>query len=599
MIIKRLHLENFQSIRGPVTLDLAPLTLLYGPNSAGKSAIGDALQFIGSALTSSVDPALIEKWWHNVSPAGRFVVGLGVEFSAQDDIPHLLRRLGLSRFVTSGWSPSTEENDPALWMAESLLDLSHRAQPRIPEPEIKDQSYRTVQMDIVFQLDPEARLLAERPGFSRVALHLDGAPVLEILEWGATVRVHRNHPRFGFDRHPMVALAMIETEAEALIGSLPEKMRDRLVRISESTLDLRYLFAPFDGKGLRDDFAPDDNGASLFDVSWEDGKSDGSDVEDPRGVSSPWGLDEAQRSCVRALKGVFGGIFVIPARLLGSAAERLVRVGPIRVVPGARDLTWTFEKDNNFVDPQYSLDYALPPREDWTNGIAAWKAAALSPRLLGRVNRWMGEGFLGLGYQVVSRRVVAKLEPIVVGLRPDIMAALRRGVTPPAGFPGSERPVVIAYLFDEKRGTSVDCSDVGSGVTQIFPVLAAIAAGRSPLFLEQPELHLHPRLQNVVADLLLQSLDDSEYDDVVRGPVIVETHSESLALRVLRRIREGARRSGTFSERLEAAQKVGFYYFRAGESATTVHHVRVDAAGRFVDRWPEGFFEDRLEDLFE
>lgn len=42
-----LFLENFRSIRGPVDLDLAPITLLYGPNSAGKTAIREALRLAG------------------------------------------------------------------------------------------------------------------------------------------------------------------------------------------------------------------------------------------------------------------------------------------------------------------------------------------------------------------------------------------------------------------------------------------------------------------------------------------------------------------------------------------------------------------------
>ena len=41
-----LEMENFQSITQSVGLDFAPITLLYGPNSAGKSSVFDALEFL-------------------------------------------------------------------------------------------------------------------------------------------------------------------------------------------------------------------------------------------------------------------------------------------------------------------------------------------------------------------------------------------------------------------------------------------------------------------------------------------------------------------------------------------------------------------------
>jgi predicted ATPase len=48
----------------------------------------------------------------------------------------------------------------------------------------------------------------------------------------------------------------------------------------------------------------------------------------------------------------------------------------------------------------------------------------------------------------------------------------------------------------------------------------------------------------------------------------------------------------------ELADSIVFYYFRKVGAETTIHKIRVDSSGRFVDEWPEGFFEDRMEDLF-
>jgi len=41
-----MFLENFQSLRAPAYIKIAGITMLYGPNSAGKSSILDALDLI-------------------------------------------------------------------------------------------------------------------------------------------------------------------------------------------------------------------------------------------------------------------------------------------------------------------------------------------------------------------------------------------------------------------------------------------------------------------------------------------------------------------------------------------------------------------------
>jgi len=50
MILKALTLENFKGIREPVRIEFAPLTLLFGPNNAGKSTIIQALMYAREVL---------------------------------------------------------------------------------------------------------------------------------------------------------------------------------------------------------------------------------------------------------------------------------------------------------------------------------------------------------------------------------------------------------------------------------------------------------------------------------------------------------------------------------------------------------------------
>ena len=58
-----LGMQNFQSIREYTKIPLAPITLIYGQNSAGKSAIHDGLIFLSEFLRNGKVPhALLDRW---------------------------------------------------------------------------------------------------------------------------------------------------------------------------------------------------------------------------------------------------------------------------------------------------------------------------------------------------------------------------------------------------------------------------------------------------------------------------------------------------------------------------------------------------------
>lgn len=76
-------------------------------------------------------------------------------------------------------------------------------------------------------------------------------------------------------------------------------------------------------------------------------------------------------------------------------------------------------------------------------------------------------------------------------------------------------------------------SDVGFGVSQSLPILVEGLSMRTKqtLLLEQPEIHLHPKMQMRMADFLLSlAMQDKQ--------VIVETHSDHIINRLVRRALE-------------------------------------------------------------
>ncbi len=94
-------------------------------------------------------------------------------------------------------------------------------------------------------------------------------------------------------------------------------------------------------------------------------------------------------------------------------------------------------------------------------------------------------------------------------------------------------------IHDTFSGAYVGYSDVGSGLTQVLPILMeldfALALDEPyTLLIEQPELHLHPYMQAALADVFLEAVEAS--NGMLQ--LIVETHSEAILLRLGKRIRQ-------------------------------------------------------------
>lgn len=139
----------------------------------------------------------------------------------------------------------------------------------------------------------------------------------------------------------------------------------------------------------------------------------------------------------------------------------------------------------------------------------------------------------------------------------------------------------------------VSPSNMGIGFSQMMPLVAsAFGSENSLIAIEQPELHVHPALQTELADLFIQSAKE-------RGNrFLIETHSEHLILRVMRRIRETTRNSLPEGKHPIKPEAVAILYVQPGDNGSTVQELRIDEQGRFVDNWPQGFFEERLDEMF-
>lgn len=130
-----------------------------------------------------------------------------------------------------------------------------------------------------------------------------------------------------------------------------------------------------------------------------------------------------------------------------------------------------------------------------------------------------------------------------------------------------------------KTKDTVSIADVGFGVSQTLPVLVALLTAEPGqlVYLEQPEIHLHPRAQIALARVLANAAE--------RGVrVVAETHSALLLLAVQTLVAEGH-----FDP-----QKVKLHWFARGDDGLTkITSADLDDMGAFGD-WPEDFADVAL-----
>lgn len=142
---------------------------------------------------------------------------------------------------------------------------------------------------------------------------------------------------------------------------------------------------------------------------------------------------------------------------------------------------------------------------------------------------------------------------------------------------------VFSLMLNRAKGsTKVNVADTGFGLSQILPLIVQgyVSPPGATLLAEQPEIHLNPKLQSVLGDLLV--------DIALRGvKVVLETHSEHLILRIRRLIAE---------KRISAAQ-IGLYYVERDMNESTARRIPLDDVGHIESsEWPKGFFEDGLSE---
>jgi predicted ATPase len=136
--------------------------------------------------------------------------------------------------------------------------------------------------------------------------------------------------------------------------------------------------------------------------------------------------------------------------------------------------------------------------------------------------------------------------------------------------------------------TEVGLPDVGFGVSQVLPALvqAFYCPVGSIVWMEQPEIHLHPQVQAELADVFISATHAYESGRPRNVQLIVETHSEHFLNRLQRRIAE---------ERLKP-EDVAIYFAKPSSAGAELEELTVNEFGD-ITNWPDNFFGDDMGDI--
>ena len=134
-----------------------------------------------------------------------------------------------------------------------------------------------------------------------------------------------------------------------------------------------------------------------------------------------------------------------------------------------------------------------------------------------------------------------------------------------------------------RNSTEVTLADLGHGVSDLFPLLVhcCYVPEGSTLILEQPGIHLHPKAQADLADLLIEAITERDLQ------ILIESHSEHFLTRLQRRIAE---------EKIVADQ-TALYFCRNDKGFSEIDRLEIDDFGN-IKNWPENFFGEVMSDMF-
>lgn len=522
MIIKALTLENFKGISEPVRVEFKPITLLFGPNSAGKSTIVQALHYAREVLERNNTNA------DRVGSADdSFDLGGFVNIVHKHDL-----NLPIKLKFEISFSPLADYTD----FMKDKVDNAWI------EYEIKWSNF------------------LEAPLVISTTVGMDGEYFGRIVcaEDGKRARISDlNYTHHFLARTEIEIKEGEKTDISQLLMNLLASIKKEFWPSGQSDNNL----------GL---FIDQSSALPRFSVLDEEIRSEDSDGEEADYYSD-------EPSSWEKVNDFFHTYFTGLTSVLRDELKVFRYIGPIRKTP-----------------PRIYSPVRTEDEARWSSGLAAWDLMyTSSPSFIESVNAWVSaEHRLNTGYRVNLKRYK---ELDLDG--PAYRALVADTVLDDSDYLKGELVLLAEKrrisLIDERRGIEVQPYDIGIGISQVLPVVVAALDNKSDfVIIEQPELHIHPGLQVSMGDLFISQIQDGN------KTFILETHSEHLLLRLLRRIRETSEDELPPEAIPITPEQLSVNYVEQSDGVLRIRQLLISPDGDSLGEWPKGFFEERARELF-
>lgn len=572
-----LEIENFQSIKESMRIEFAPITLLFGPNSAGKSAVYDALEFFECLWdpTKSENENLeqmIDRWARREN-GKKLPIRLAVEFqynaedAGSDDIWRDDRN----------WKCSKARNDCSFILDTfddfegdwpELVDTVIRLEIQIGFDESGDakasvpflnglsiKNRGQIILGYGSGIDPKCSSRVTRYGYDGVSVYIDSSSLFANYSLSEFKLEYDQIFRFKNDRGCEAIIPNLNlTEVVAATpmwhwegNASRSELQGYYNLYAQNVSDLIFYFGTLFGQIFRESSPV---------------------VKADRQVPSP-------SEALFVIDYKLGGWWNSQDRFAAASPANLLNVRSAKFDPHYQCIARSAHADlllkaakHDFWGSDHALKYL---REDISS----------ESLYIHKLNE-----------HLETNLFAEKLYKVECAS--TLMVPIDLGEDDPWSYYALAQPAAVRLFLMDGEGRKVELQDVGSGIPFVLPVLYASVYGFLGL-VQQPELHLHPALQAELADVFLtESLINTNKQ------FIIETHSEHLMLRLLRRIRDTENCKPSSKDLPLTPNDVAIYFFEPQvNGGTFIIKQAVTPLGDFYHDWPRGFFADRDKDLFD
>jgi predicted ATPase len=620
-------IENFKAFGKMQRIPLKPITLLYGPNSAGKSSLMQSLLLFKQTIEESGDDQIV------LLPKGDLVdLGSYQQFIHGQDSKHELK---ISISFKYPWE--LEDWYWPVWDNGDNPDLSMEFS--FFQDKAKEILLKSIKISESFHTDPivEWKNIWMFPSLRRaiqkrmIEFENDGESKEEIDEWVSMLKrsiivmdhINLGHP---YERYHWNGFEVLSDGGYGGPNDDCKENTDKEIEVISKYLKEEYQEIVSESAKLNS----------------ENSKTQSNDLKERQKDLN------IRKAKFQQLKKILKLTKAIHAYLINASYDKYSKINHFPVSGRLISMANCFTKDNYFRGDE-ELFYKIPDIAGMGEPVTYPKIIGeeiaiptiyidltASQKLLSRASSKFKEYLRRITYigpmREFPERIYTymgnvpsnvgksgKYMPDILKKKPHLVSKVndwfkKFDIDYELNVPDLDRKgnYFSLSLKDKKTDIKVSHKDVGFGIGQLLPILVqGVLSENKIILIEQPEIHVHPRLQaelgSFIAEVAGRSATkppEDHYDMVspekekYGNQFIIETHSEHLVLRLLRLIRDTTNGELKEGEKPLRPEDVAVIYAKPTEHGTELMELRISEDGDFIDKWPDGFFTERAKELF-